>query len=102
MVLIVCWGQHFALINKVNAQRLENLRFHEVSDAHFGHNRNTHGFLNGNNELRVAHARYPSLLANVSRDAFKCHHGDSPRRLRNERMLSVYDIHNYSALEHLG
>ncbi len=37
---LVGGGEHFALVDEVDAQLLQNLRFGEVADARLGHHRN--------------------------------------------------------------
>ena len=40
VVRLVGGGQHFALVDEVDAELLQNLRFGEVADARLGHHRN--------------------------------------------------------------
>ncbi|MEY3977934.1 MAG: hypothetical protein RLZZ284_790, partial [Actinomycetota bacterium] len=65
VVGFVGWRQHFALVDEVDAECFEHLGFDEVPDASFRHDRNRHGCLDALDHLGVAHARHPTVTANV-------------------------------------
>src|SRR5262249_47486938 len=46
VVALVCRRQHFALVDVVDTQRLEDLRLHEVANPTLGHYGDGHGLLN--------------------------------------------------------
>ena len=101
VVFFIGGSQYFTLIDIVHAQCFENLRFHKVANARFGHDRNCDRRNNLLDLARVTHTRHTAILANVGRHAFKRHNRTRAGFLGNARLLCRDDIHNDSALEHL-
>jgi len=68
VVLLVGRGQHLALVDVVDAQRLDHLSLDKMADPGLGHHRNGHRRLDRRDQLRVAHARHAALGTNIRRD----------------------------------
>jgi hypothetical protein len=102
VVLFVGGGQDLALVNEIHPQRFQNLRFHEMADAAFGHHRDGDGLHNLQNLLRVGHAGHAALGANIRGHPLQGHHRTGTRLFGDPGLLGVRHIHNDSALQHLG
>ncbi len=102
MVLLVRRGQHFRLVNIIHADGFQDLRFHEMTDAALGHDRDGDRVHDFENQVRVRHARHAALGADIRRDAFQRHDGACARFLSNLGMFGRDHVHNNAALEHLG
>ena len=95
-------SQHFRLVDVVDLECLEDLGLDEMADAAFRHHRNRHGLLNLLHHRRVGHAGNAAVAPDVGRHALERHHGDGAGVLGDLRLLSVDDVHDHAALEHLG
>ena len=102
VVLFVGRGEHLALVDVVDLERLEDLRLDEVADPRLGHHRDGHGLLDLADLGRVGHAGDAAFRADVGGHALERHHGDGPRLFGDRRLLGVRDVHDHAALEHLG
>ncbi len=102
VMLLVGWGQHFALVNIIHPQRLEDAGLDKVTDAALRHHRDADRLDNLFDQGGVAHPRHAALRPNVSRHPLQGHHRHRTRLLGNAGLLGVDHIHNHSALEHLG
>src|SRR5579885_2962873 len=101
VMLLVGGRQNFGFVDAVNADGLENLRFDEMPDPALGHDRDRHGLFDANHQLRVAHARYPAVRANIGGHALQRHHRARTGLLGNPGLLRRDYIADYPALEHL-
>src|SRR5512145_3552632 len=61
MVRLVCWGEHFALVDIIYPQRLQNLGLGKMPNAYFGHHGNGHGLHNFFDLRWVGHACHAAL-----------------------------------------
>src|SRR5215212_195099 len=102
VVLLVGWGQDFRLVYVVDFEGFQDLGLHEVPDARLRHHRDGDGLLDLDDPLRVAHPRDPAVGPYVRGYALQGHDGHSPRLLGDPGLLGVDDVHDDSALEHLG
>ncbi|KAF5930813.1 hypothetical protein HYC85_031686 [Camellia sinensis] len=102
VVVVVSDSEDFALVDVVDANRLEDLSLDEVADSGLGHDRDGDGLLDLLDELGVAHAGDAALGTDVGRDAFQGHDGAGAGLLRDASLVSVDDVHDDSAAEHLG
>ncbi len=101
MVFFIGRRQHFALIDEVHFQRLQNFRFREVSDAHLGHHRNCHGGHDFANHFDRRHPRHAAFFADVRRHALQGHHRARSGVFRDLRLFGVRNVHDHAAFEHL-
>ena len=101
MIHVVGRAEHFGFVDIVDFDGLQNARLGDVADAHLGHDRNGHGFLNAFDHGRIAHAGDATGGADVSRDALERHHRARAGILRDPRLLRSGDVHDHAALEHL-
>ena len=102
VVGLVGRGEHLALVDVVDAERLEDLGLDEVADAGLGHHRDGDGGLDALDHLRVAHAGHAAVAADVGRHPLEGHHRDGAGVLGDLGLLGVDDVHDDAALEHLG
>ena len=79
VVLLVGRRQHLGLVDVVDAERLEDLRLGEVSDAGLGHDRDGDRLLDPFDHLGVAHPRDAAVAADVGGNTLEGHHGDGAR-----------------------
>ena len=100
--LVVGGRQHLALVDKVDAERLEDLALDHVPDARLGHDGYRHGGPDLLDHLRVRHARHAAHLADVGRDPLQRHDRHGARLLGDARLLRRRHVHDDAALEHLG
>ena len=101
MIFFVCGRQHFALVDEIDFQRLQDLRLGEMADARLGHHRNAHRIHDLANDSRRCHARHPAFLADVRRHALERHDGAGPGLLGDAGLLGRGHVHNHATLEHL-
>ena len=95
-------GQHFALVDEVDAELLQNLRFGEVSDAGLGHDRDGDRGDDLLDELGIGHAGHAAFGANHGRHALQRHDGDGAGLLGDHGLLRVHHVHDDAALQHFG
>ena len=101
MVGFIGRGQHLALIDVVDVERLEDLCFGEVPDACLGHHRDRHGCLDALDQLWIAHARHATVATDVGGNPLECHHRDRSGVLGDLGLLGVDHIHDHTASEHV-
>lgn len=101
VVLVVGGGQDLALVNVVDAERLEDLALDEVADAGLGHDGDGDGVLDLLDLARVRHADDAALAPDVGRHALQRHDGAGPGLLGDAGLLGVGHVHDDAALEHL-
>ena len=94
--------EHLALVDVVDAERLEDLGLDEVADAGLGHDRDGDGGLDALDHLGVAHARHAAVAADVGRHPLEGHDRARPGVLGDLGLLGVDDVHDHAALQHLG
>jgi len=102
VMLIVCRRQNLALVDEVDAHRLEHPRFLHVSNAHLCHHRDRDGLLDLFDHLDRAHSRDTAISADIRRNPFECHDCASPRVLGDLCLFGIGDIHDHTVLHHLG
>ena len=101
VVNIVGRRKHFALVDVVYLDGLQNLSLGKVADAALGHHGDRNGLLDALNHLGVAHTRNATSCANVGRDTFQCHNGACARSLGNACLLGGCNVHDNTAFKHL-
>ena len=101
VVSLVGRSQHFALVDVIDPERLEDLGLDEVPDACFGHDRDGDGCLDRFDHLGVAHPRHPSVSTDVGRHSLERHHRARPCVLCNFGLFSGDDIHDDATFQHL-
>ena len=84
---------------QVHLESLEDLRFHEVPDAGFRHDRDGDGLLDFANDREARHARDATLSADVGGHALERHHGARAGLFGDLRLFGVDDVHDDAALE---
>ena len=94
--------EHLALVDVVDAERLEDLRLDEVADAGLGHHRDGDRGLDALDHLRVAHAGDAAVAADVGGHALERHDGAGAGVLGDLGLLGGDDVHDDAALQHLG
>ena len=102
VVGLVGGGEDFGLVDEVDAEVLEDLRFGEVADAGLGHDRDGDGGHDLADEFGVGHAGDAAFGADHGGNALQRHDGDGPGLLGDARLLDVHHVHDDAALEHLG
>ena len=95
---IIRRGKHFALIDVIDLNGLENLSLHKMADAAFCHDRNGYSLLNTLDHLRVAHAGNAACRADVRRDALQRHNCAGACFFRDPCLLRGGNIHDDAAL----
>ena len=102
VVGLVGRGEHLALVDEVDAERLEDLGLDEVTDAGLGHHRDRDRGLDALDHLGVAHAGHAAVAADVGRHPLERHHGAGAGVLGDLGLLGGDDVHDDAALQHLG
>ena len=102
VVGLVGGGEHLALVDEVDPQRLQHLGLGEVPDAGLGHHRDGDRGLDRLDHGRVAHAGHPAVAPDVGRDPLEGHDRHRAGVLRHHGLVGVDDVHDHAALEHLG
>ncbi len=102
VVRLVGGREHLRLVDVVDAERLQYLRFGEVPDAALRHHRDRDRLLDALDHRGVAHAGHAAVAADIGRDALERHHGDRAGVLGDLRLLGVDDVHDDAAAQHLG
>ena len=102
VVLFIGGGQDLALIDVVDAQRLEDLRLDKVPDTALRHHRDGDGLDDGGDQPRVAHPGHAAFSTDVGRHPLERHDGHRARVLGDLRLLGGDDVHDDAAFEHLG
>ena len=95
-------SEHFGLVDEVDPQLLEDLRFGEVSDAGLRHDGNGNSGDDLADELRIGHAGHAAFGANHCGHTFQSHHRDCAGLFGNPCLLDVHHVHDDAALEHFG
>ena len=101
MIGIICWREHFRFVDVVDVDRLEDLRFREMSDAAFRHDRNAHRFLDALDHLRIAHARNATGKSDIGWDALERHNCASACFFSDPCLLWCRDVHDHATFQHL-
>ena len=94
--------EHLALVDVVDAERLEDLRLGEVADAGLGHHRDGDRGLDALDHLRIAHAGHATVTTDVGGHPLERHHRDGARVFGDLGLLGRDDVHDDAALQHLG
>ena len=102
VVGLVGRGEHFALVDVVDAERLQDLGLDEVTDARLGHDRDGDRGLDALDHLGVAHAGHATVAADVGRHTLERHDGAGAGVLGDLGLLGGDDVHDDAALQHLG
>ena len=102
VVGLVGRGEHFALVDVVDLESLEDLGLDEVADAGFRHDRDGDRLLDLDDLLGIGHAGHAAVFADVGRHALEGHDGAGAGVLGDLGLLGVGDVHDDPALEHLG
>ena len=102
VVGLVGRGEHLALVDVVDAERLEDLRLGEVADAALGHDRDRDRGLDALDHRRVAHAGDAAVAADVGGHPLERHHRDRAGVLGDPGLLGGDDVHDDAAPQHLG
>ena len=102
VVLVVGRRQHLALVDEVDAERLEHARLDEVADAHLRHHRDRDRALDALDHLDRRTCAPRRLPCGCRRARARA---PSPRGagvLGDLRLLGRGDVHDHAALQHLG
>ena len=102
VVAVVGGREHLGLIDVVDAERLQDLRLDEVTDARLRHDRDRHGGDDRLDQVGVAHARDATLRADVGGHPLERHHRYRARVFGDLGLVGGDDVHDHAALEHLG
>ena len=101
VILFVGGREHFGLVDVIDAERLEALRFREVADARLGHHRNRDRIHHALHEREIAHPGDAPRSADICRNALERHHGNRSGFLRDGGLFRRHDVHDDAAFEHL-
>src|SRR5690606_24067665 len=102
VVALVSRGEHLALVDEVDAERLKDLRFNKVADARFGHHGDAHRFFDGEDHLWIGHAGDTAGSPDIRGHPFEGHHRHSSSVLGDFGLLNGGHIHNDAASKRLG
>ena len=102
VVFLVGRCEHFGFVDVVDTQGLEHRCLGEMTDPALGHDRDRHRGLDLFDLGRVRHPSDTTVLANVRWDPFQGHHRDGACLFGDLCLIGGDDIHDDSALEHLG
>ena len=102
VVRLVGRREHLGLVDVVDAEALQHLRFGEVPDAALGHDGDRDRGLDALDHRGVAHARHPTVAPDVGRHPLERHDGGRARVFCDLRLLGVDDVHDDAAAKHLG
>ena len=102
VVLFICRSQNLRLINVIDPDGFQNLRFHEMPDAALGHDRDADRVHDSEDQVGVRHAGHTALGADVCRDAFQRHDGACSGILGNFGMFGGDNVHDDAAFKHLS
>ena len=102
VVGLVGRGEHLALVDVVDAERLEDLGLDEVADAGLGHHRDGDDGLDALDHLGVAHAGHAAVATDVGRHPLEGHDRDGAGVLGDLGLLGVDHVHDHAAGQHLG
>src|SRR5207302_3611609 len=94
--------QHLGLVDVVDAQRLQDLRLHEMADPGLGHDRDGDRGLDLLDQAGIAHPGDPAILSDVGGDALQRHHRTSAGLLGDPGVLGSDNVHDHAAFQHLG
>ncbi|MNC70163.1 hypothetical protein D3C75_1209420 [compost metagenome] len=95
-------SQHFALVDIVGSQSLQNLGLHKMSDTGLSHNRNGNGLYNALKYCRVSHTGNAACCADIGGYTLQRHNSGSSCRFSDLCLLGVHNVHDYAALLHFG
>mmetsp|Transcript_3309 Transcript_3309/g.5706 ORF Transcript_3309/g.5706 Transcript_3309/m.5706 type:complete len:251 (+) Transcript_3309:562-1314(+) len=101
VVVLVRHGEHLRLVDVVHLDGFQDLGLHVVADARLGHDGDGHRRLDGQDHLRVRHARHAAVGADVGGDALEGHDRAGPRFFRELGLLNVHHVHDHASLEGL-
>jgi hypothetical protein len=90
------WGENLRFIDEVDPDRLEDLRFGEVSDSNLGHDRDAHRRFDLFDHFGVAHASDSTVAADVKWNALKSHNRDRSGVLSDASLLNIDDVHDHA------
>ena len=102
VVQLVGRRQHLALIDEVDAQVLQYLRFGKMPDARLGHHRDRNRADNFLDQAGLGHARHAALGADHRRHPLQRHDRGGAGPLGNDGLLGAHHVHDDAALEHLS
>ena len=102
VVRLVGRREHLTLVHVVDTERLEDLRFSEVTDAGLCHHRDRDHGLDALDHLRVAHASHTAIAADVGRHSLERHHRAGTGVFGDLGLIRGDDVHDDAALQHLG
>jgi hypothetical protein len=92
-------GEHLALVDVIDLDGLQNLRFDEMADPNLGNDRDRYGVLNPFLSFGVAHPRYAAGRADIGGNALKRHNGARARILGDLGLFRCRYIHDDAALD---
>jgi hypothetical protein len=96
------WGQNLRFIDEVDSDRLEDLRFGEVSDSDLRHNRDAYRRFDLFDHFGVAHASDSPVAADVKWNSLKSHNRHRSGVLSDASLLNIDDVHDHAVTQHLG
>ena len=102
VVALVGRREHLRLVDVVDAERLEDLRLDEMTDARLGHDRDGDRVHDPLDHRGIGHAGHAAGCPDIGRDALERHHGDGAGILGDLGLVGGDDVHDDAALEHLG
>ncbi len=101
VILLIRGSQHFRLVDVVDPDGFQDLRFNEMTDPAFGHDRDGDRIHDPEDQVGVRHARHAALGAYIRRDTFQRHDGTRTRILCDLGMFGGDNVHDDAAFEHL-
>ncbi len=102
MVVLIGRGENFALVDVVYRKALKYLRLYEMAYSYLSHYRDGNCILYFLYHLGVGHSCHAAHLSYIRGNSLKRHYGYSSGFLSDFGLLSIYNIHDNAALEHLG
>ena len=102
MEFLIGRGQHFALVDVVDAHRFQDAGFGDVADSGFRHDGNAHRTHHCLDDAGIRHSGNPTGCADVRWHALQSHDGHGTSRFGDPCLLRVHDIHDDAPFLHLG
>ena len=96
MVNIICRGKYLALINIINLNCFQDLRFYKMSDTTFRHNRNGDCLLNSFDHFGVAHPGNTACCTNICRNPLQRHNRTGTCLLCDFCLFRSGNVHDHS------
>ena len=101
VVLFIGRCKHFALVDVIHSERLQNLRLDKMTDPGLCHDGDGYGVDDALDHIRIAHAGDTPLHADIRRHALQRHDRYRAGIFGDARLIRRDHIHDDATLQHL-